>query len=202
MKIEELNTFIIDYIQGRFQLQESTLSVLLCLDETSIAKKVLRIQRIKQDNITYHENWKTILIAEVHTKEEIQFAQEWSAIVKDALLDPETADLYLFIIYAPNVFDISIDECNSIESSEQYCRKYIQRPGKTAIELIERTFLSKLEDIQQQNDVIDPINTAIAATAEKHSWFTDEEQKKWRTALLSENSGYDLIELLFSKTQN
>ena len=70
------------------------------------------------------------------------------------------------------------------------------------MELIERTFLSKLEDAEQEADAVDPINSVMAATAEKHPWFTDEEQKKWRTALLSDNSGNELVELLTSETKN
>src|SRR5665647_1442449 len=192
MKIEELNTFINDYIKGRFQVEatEGASNFFCDLDAKKIVKKnVLRIQRIKQSSNSNPENWKTLLIAEIQNKEEIQSALEWSAIVKDALLDPETADLYLFIIFDRNVIDILVDECYNIESSEQYCRKYIQRPGDTAIELIERTFLSKMEDVQQQGEAVDPINTVMAAIEEKHPWFTDKEQKKWRTALLSDNSG-------------
>jgi hypothetical protein len=205
MKLEELNTLIYDYIKERFHVEgkENTSNFLCGLDAKEIAnKQVLRIQRIKQNNSSNSENWKTLLIVEIQSKEEIRSALEWSAIVKDSLLDPETADLYLFIIFDRSDIEISIDECYNIESSEQYCRKYIQRPGNTPIELIERTFLSKLEDVQQQGDAIDPINTVMAATAEKHAWFTDDEQKKWRNALLSNNSGFELIDLLFSEKIN
>ncbi|OFY86404.1 MAG: hypothetical protein A3F72_11435 [Bacteroidetes bacterium RIFCSPLOWO2_12_FULL_35_15] len=205
MKIEELKKSIDDYIKDRFQLETAEgISNLFCsLDEKNLAKKsILRIQRIKQNENGNTSNWKTLLIVEIQNKEEIQYALEWSAIVKDALLDPETADLYLFIVFEKDKADISIEECYNIESSEQYCRKYVQRPDKTPLELIERTFLSKLEDAEQEADAVDPINSVMAATAEKHPWFTDEEQKKWRTALLSDNSGNELVELLTSETKN
>jgi hypothetical protein len=205
MKIEDLNAFIESYIEGRFQIGNdiNTANQFCGLDTNDmVKKKVLRLQRIKQYKNGHTNNWKTLLILELQNKEEIQSALQWSATVKDALLDPETADLYLLIIFDQNDIDISVDECYSIESSEKYCRKYVQRPGQTAVELIERTFLGKLEDAQQQGDAVDPINTAMTATAEKHSWFTVEEQRKWRTALLSNESGNELIESLFPEIKN
>ncbi len=205
MKVEDLNAFIESYIEGRFQIEHdtNTANQFFGLDANEIVKKkVLRLQRIKQNANSHTNNWKTLLIVELQNKGEIQSALQWSATVKDALLDPETADLYLLIIFDRNDIDISVDECYSIESSEKYCRKYVQRPGQTAVELIDRTFFSKLEDAQQQDDAVDPINTAMATTAEKHPWFTVEEQRKWRAALLSNESGNELIESLFSQIKN
>lgn len=205
MKIEELKALINDYIKDRFRIEMiRNFSDLLCsLDEKKIAKKdVLRIQRNKENESSNVPYWKTLLIVEIQNKEEIRSALEWSAIVKDALLDPETADLYLFIVFEKDRADISIEECYSIESSEQYCRKYVERPDKTPLELIERTFMSKLEEAHQEADAVDPINSVMSSTAEKHSWFTDEEQKKWRAVLLSDNSGNELVELLISETKN
>ncbi|OJW37286.1 MAG: hypothetical protein BGO54_11785 [Sphingobacteriales bacterium 46-32] len=203
MKIEELNTFIESHIEGRFQRETdpSVANQFLGFDTNQIGKKeVFRLQRITKNGNRH--NWKTLLMVELKDKEDIQSALQWSATVKDALLDPETADLYLLILFDSNDIDISIDECYSIESSEKYCRKYIQRPGQAAHELIDRTFLSKLEDTQLQDDAVDPINTAMAATAEKHLWFTVEEQKKWRAALLSNETGNELIESLFPEIKN
>lgn len=205
MKIEDLNTFIESYIEGRFQRETdiNTANQFLGFDANQIVKKeVIRLQRIKKNKNCYINNWKTLLIVELEDKEDILSALQWSATVKDALLDPETADLYLLILFDRNAINISVDECYSIESSEKYCRKHIERPGQTALELIDRTFLSKLEDAQQQGGAVDPVNTAMAATAEKYLWFTVEEQKKWRAALLSNETGNELIESLFPEIKN
>ncbi|MEN5232421.1 ABC-three component system middle component 1 [Sphingobacterium faecium] len=205
MKIEDLNPLVESYINGRFQLEtEKKLSNLLYEFDTNkiLKKEIYRLQRIKQNEESHKINWKTLLIVELQNKNELQYALQWAATVKDALLDPETADLYLLIIFDDKIIDISVDECYSIESSEKYCRKYIKRPGQSPIDLLDRTFLSILEDAEESGDGLDPISTAMAVTEAKYSWFTEDEQKKWRSALLSNMSGNELLENLFPEIKN
>ncbi|MBN8864960.1 MAG: hypothetical protein J0H92_16420, partial [Sphingobacteriales bacterium] len=100
MKIEELNTFIESHIEGRFQRETdpSVANQFLGFDTNQIGKKeVFRLQRITKNGNRH--NWKTLLMVELKDKEDIQSALQWSATVKDALLDPETADLYLLILF-------------------------------------------------------------------------------------------------------
>ncbi len=205
MKIEDLNSIIENKLEGRFQREtDKNMANLFCGFDTEklLIKDIFRLQRIKPNEEDHAINWKTLLIVELQNKEDIQLALQWAATVKDALLDPETADLYLLIIFDENAIDITVDECYSIESSEKYCRKYIQRPGQTAIDLIDRTFLSILEEAEQSKDALDPVSTALAATAEKYNWFSIEEQRKWRAALLSNASGNELLEDLFPEIKN
>lgn len=197
MKTEELILSITESITDRFYIEDATdfSNMLLDLTENKhLQKSIMRIQRIKKQSETQLVTWKTMLIIELKSNEELKNALEWTASVKDALLDPETADLYLFIIFKND--DIKLDQSLRIEATEQFCRKYVQRPNKSANELIERTFLSRLKDTKQGVKSIDPLNNALALTEKNNKWFTKEEQQDWKKLLLSNNTGYELIELL------
>ena len=195
MKTEELISSITESITDRFYIEDATdfSNMLLDLTENKhLQKSIMRIQRIQKHSEL--ATWKTMLIVELKSNEELKNALEWTASVKDALLDPETADLYLFIIFEKD--DIKLEQSLRIEATEQFCRKYVQRPNKSANELIERTFLSKLKDTKQGIKRIDPLNNALALTEKNNEWFTKEEQQDWKKLLLSNNTGYELVELL------
>lgn len=198
MKIEELTIEIYRSLNDRFFIEDdyTTLKRFLELAENfKFQNEVMRIHRIPKENKLVR--CKTILIAELKEISELKDVLHWTASVKDILLDPESSDLYLFVIFETD--DITLEESLRIESTEQFCRKYVQRPNKTVNEFIERTFLSRINSTKQDAEHIDPLNNALLLTGKNNKWFTKEEQLKWKNLLLSNKTGYDLVELLIPK---
>ena len=202
MKIEKFSTTIIDIIKDRFQIEDfngySNELLKLAGDEFS-KKKLMRIQRIVDDGEKRLNTWKTLIIVEVENKDKIKHTLEWAALVKDSLLDPETADLYLFIFFKKD--DISLEHSLRIELTEQFCRKYVQRPDETEEQLIDRSFLRKIEGSSKKTIDIDPLNNALSLTSSSFEWFTKEEQKKWKNVFLSAYIGSDLLEKLITENE-
>lgn len=202
MKIEELISSITESLTDRFQIEKATdfSSMLLELAENKhLQKSIMRIQRIPKNNELQLATWKTLLIVELRNMEELKDALEWTALVKDTLLDPDTADLYLFISSEKD--EISLEQSLRIESTEQFCRKYVQRPDETFERLIERTFLQKIEDSSKKTIDIDPLYNALSLTSSSFKWFTKEEQKKWKNVFLSAYIGSDLVEKLITRNE-
>ena len=202
MKIEELISSITESLTDRFQIEKATdfSSMLLELAENKhLQKSIMRIQRIPKNNELQLATWKTLLIVELRNMEELKDALEWTALVKDTLLDPDTADLYLFISSEKD--EISLEQSLRIESTEQFCRKYVQRPDETFERLIERTFLQKIEDSSKKTIDIDPLYNALSLTSSSFKWFTKEEQKKWKNVFLSAYIGSDLVEKLITENE-
>ena len=168
-------------------------------DEDLKRKEILRIKRlgIKVDR------WKTLVLVEIEAdnendiKVELKKAISWLASVKESLLGTESTDLYLFLAFNSMV---SIEECLRIESTEQFCRKYVLLPGEEISEFVNRTFLQKI--IYSADTIIaeDPLERAISETVAKYSWLTPEIQKKWKKAF-SDLSGSELVDALLEEEQ-
>lgn len=200
MKTEEFSTAIIASIKDRFYKDSNDYKEFLELVGDELPqKKLIRIQRIVNEGKEKLNTWKTILIVELENKEKLKYALRWASLVKDSLLDPETADLYLFIFFKKN--NISLEHSLRIELTEQFCRKYVQRPDETAEQLIDRSFLRKIEDSSKKTIDIDPLYTALSLTSSSFEWFTKEEQKKWKNVFLSAYIGSDLVEKLITENE-
>ena len=161
-----------------------------------IERTVLRLKR----ETNRSENWKTIVISIVTEPALFQTAFKWVATIKDELLDPETADLYFIGVVSSS--DISLEFCTNIETKEQFCRKYILRPGEDVNDLIGRTFLSTLDENIISTDIVDPLHTAIQQTGARISSFSAYQQGHWRSALISGSTGAELIDDLFRELPN
>ena len=193
MNLDELISALSENAKDRFQIESPNDYSRIFLELTKdrlYQKKILRIQRIINSSDNKISTWKTLLFVELEKVEELKYALEWAALVKDSLLDPETADLYLFIIFENDV--LNLERSLRIETSEQYCRKYVQRPNETVDELIERTFLGKIEGGKQSLLTTDPVNNALILTGNKSEWFTKEEQNNWKEIFLSSYTGFGL----------
>ncbi|WP_299762382.1 ABC-three component system middle component 1 [uncultured Pontibacter sp.] len=197
MKIEELKYTIINEIKDRYLIEtESKFSTELQeLAIDNLRKDVLRIQRLSDSNEQNLSTWKTLLIVNLVDKTDLKCALKWASMVQDSLLDPETADLYLFLFFNE---PLTQESCLRIESTEQFCRKYVLRPNETLEQLLERSFLSKLENSRQELIELDPLHNAFLYTGSKYAWFDADEQTKWKDAFLSNLTGGDLIEKIFA----
>jgi hypothetical protein len=160
--------------------------------------RVLRIRRSSSDKAS----WKTILFAFNINEHSIPLSFTWAAAVQQELLNNESSDLYLFII--PNADQpLPKENCIYIESNDQYCRKYVMRPGETFEELLNRTFLYNFETSSVVNEISDPLVTALQKTGEAISSFSEDEQTLWKSILLSGQQGFDMaLKLINPPSQN
>lgn len=154
---------------------------------------LIQIKRIGNDRA----EWKTIIAAHVEHLEskeigdnpELEKVLTLAAYMRDALLDAEPYDLYLFLTTdnPPN-----IEVCMRLESTEQFCKKYVLRKDQSIGEMLERTFLSGFEEVEVEGIVEDPLDAALKAAG-----LNLDEQRKWRDAFLSGKIGDDLIDVIF-----
>ncbi|WP_378956284.1 ABC-three component system middle component 1 [Pelosinus sp. sgz500959] len=202
MKFDRIKSKIRDMINDRFEFEDNAIfeSELLSLaDENLKNKGILRIKRlgIKVDS------WKTLALVEIEAddendiKVELKKAISWLAAVKEFLLGTESTDLYLFLAFNG---EVCIEECLRIESTEQFCRKYVLLPGEEISEFVNRTFLQKLINSGATIDGEDPLERAFSETAAKYKWLTPEIQKTWKKAF-SDLSGSELVDALLKEEE-
>lgn len=192
--IEKLILEIENITVDRFDIQKNSEvidDILLSSDDALLDKSSLRLRRSSNSS----GGWRTILLASISDKEEILNVIKWAAACRDLLTEPEASDLYLFV--EGSRCNLSIEEATKIESSEQFCRKYVTRPDELLPEFLKRTFLQPLIGDDSDTRISDPLLDALKKTGEEHSWFTEEDQMFWRKAFLSGASGSDLVEMLF-----
>lgn len=196
MKFENIKSQINDIIADRYVVDENTdyVNKLKSLAHDDLINKwVFRIKR-KEVKIN---SWKTLVFIEITAdddekiKFELKEAVNWIALIKESLLGEENTDLYLFLAFNNNV---SEEECLRIESTEQFCRKYVLLPGEKISEFLNRTFLQKINNIDTI-DAEDPIERAFSKTAAHFNWLTPEIQKTWKKAF-SNLSGSELSDVL------
>lgn len=203
MTKELLITAIDIAIDGRFQIDPNE-GFLKKLEEIKPSEltdaAVLRIQRLPSSEgpTLSLDTWRTVLVTVLVNKVQLRLAFEWAALVKETLLDPESSDLYLFIAFG-NHINLTIEYCILIESTEQFCRKYVLRPEETPEQLIERTFLAPLINSSVNNRISDPLLAAFSITGNQRTWFNTAEQNKWQKIFLSGKKGDELVDELFSE---
>jgi hypothetical protein len=178
------------------QLESESINKIIALSiEDLMDKAVIRLKRISKPDAS----WRTIIITVIDFKKEFKAALQWAAATKDELLDPETSDLYLIIAFRNS--NLSQEECINIEVSEQFCRKYVLRPKEVVDDLINRTFLASLITESSNEEISDPLSIALNKTSIEKSWFNEKILEEWRNAFLSGESGAELVDLLFTNSQ-
>jgi len=135
---------------------------------------------------------RTILIASLASRSEsLQCALRWAADVREQLPEPETADLYMFLL----IENVSFEDAGRIEADDQFCQKVVLRPEEKVNEFLDRTFLSALTFDGETGMIGDPLQTALHSMADKHPW-TGAHLPAWRALLLSGKSGSELAQAL------
>lgn len=157
-------------------------------DTSMLSAQVLRVHRVGEEKTGY----RTILVAQVDTLVQASVVLHWCAKVRDALPEPATADVYLFL----NIKSATIEDCVRIESDDQYCRKQVLRPGESNVEFLARTFLAAPIGTDDQGELADPVLASLIEVAKTHPWFSTEEQMRWHKVLLSGATGAELAEQL------
>lgn len=197
MRFEGIKSGINNLISERYNVDEDceTNAKLMSLsDEELRHKEVIRMKRKDRDV----GSWKTVALVEIEgsldkdIKYELKMAIRWLANIKENLLGAENTDLYLFLSLPEEVGN---DEGTRIESTEQFCRKYVIRPDEEISAFLNRTFLQNPYNVEQDNGVKDPIEAALEETSKEYSWLTIEMRKRWRQAFSSLN-GNELSDAL------
>lgn len=198
MKFEGIKTKIRDLIGDRYTFDNNVELIKELMDFSDEKLKYKEIVRIKRLSSEFY-GWKTLAFVEIEAdreseiKNELKNALSWIASVKENLLEPESTDLYLFLAFNA---DISNEECLRLESTEQFCRKYVLLQDETIPAFFNRTFLQELLSSNDTTEGTDPLERAFANTLTEFSWLTPEVQKIWKKAF-TELSGMDLLEKIF-----
>ncbi|MDY6227004.1 MAG: ABC-three component system middle component 1 [Clostridium sp.] len=197
MKFDGIELIIKDMISERYEMSSDSNfenELMNTSDYEFKYKNILRLKRYGTDVDT----WKTLVIVEIegddNDKNELKKAINWIALIKESLIGTESADLYMFLAFNGKV---SKEECVRIESTEQFCRKYVLLPHEEIIEFLNRTFIPKLMDSGNIQHSEDPIEKAFLLTSDQYAWLTPEVQKKWKKAFLN-FSGNELIDAILN----
>ncbi len=197
MKFDGIKIKICDMIDDRYMFDDNVefIEELLSFSAENLKhKEIIRIKRLS----TEVNSWKTLIFIEIaadsesEIKTELKNALSWVAAVKENLLGPESTDLYLFLAFN---YDIGVEECLRIESTEQFCRKYVLLQNEEISDFVNRTFLQKLLSSEDTAQGTDPLERAFSNTLAQFSWFTPELQKRWKKSF-SELSGSELFDEL------
>ena len=132
---------------------------------------------------------RTILVGYVSGANQIRELSRWSAEVRDNLLEPETSDLYLFLV----ADGVAQHECSRIEADEQFCRKYVASSLDGFTALLDRTFLSRLASSKEGTTLTDPVTVAFELTEKTYPWLDEAVQGKWLKVLAADRPGKDLV---------
>ncbi len=149
-----------------------------------LSGRVLMVRRASGE----HGGFRTILVAYADTLHASGAALHWAADVRDALPEPATADIYLFL----EIASASLEDCLRLEADDQYCRKYVRRPEESGEEFLKRTFLAAPVASRRMGEMADPLSASLLETAKVHTWFSPEQQTHWRQALMSGVTGPEL----------
>jgi hypothetical protein len=198
MTFEQFARHIKDSIQTRFRIESPNVIQTEMLDLTPqdiTNKQVLRFCRPLSSDVS-SQFGKTLLVTGIDP-DQIRDILQWAALCKEVLLDPETSDVYLFIMWLGENIP-SIEECLRIEANEDFCRKFVLRPNETIESFIERTFLKKIDAPEPLDLGQDPLISAFSGLEEHFSWFDHAEKNRWKEAFNSGASGSDLFDALIT----
>jgi hypothetical protein len=175
-----------EFVNPRFVFCEPTerSAYLESLAGEGFSRRVLMARRTSSE----HGGFRTILVAHADSLHASGAALHWTADVRDALPEPATADIYLFL----EIASASLDDCLRLEADDQYCRKYVKRPNESGEEFLKRTFLAAPVAPRRVGEMADPLSASLMQAAKVHSWFSSEEQMHWRQALMSGVTGQEL----------
>lgn len=183
MTLQQLAGAISQRAEGRYEVELADATELPEVDHTS---QVLRLKRARIANA----GWRTVLLIELPSHA-VQAAHQWAASIRDVLPEPETSDLYMFLVLQ----DVTHDEATRIETDDRFCRKVVARQEETPAELLDRTFLAALDPPGDVETLSDPLAAALKALSSTQSW-TSAHIDFWKTELLSTTNGADIARSL------
>jgi len=143
--------------------------------------RVIRMSRKSREPV----GCRSLLIAELPTKEIYGHALAWAAEVRQALPGPETADLYL-LLFGAGLEHLNVE---TIEADERFCRKLVWRRGEELTAFLARTFLASLEAIEDRiQQPKNPLSEALDEVVDA-DLLPATVAARWRSTLSSGISG-------------
>lgn len=185
MTMQQLAEAIAERANGRYEMHFPEAEELI-LPEVEHPSQVLRLRRSGIEAA----GWRTILLIEIPLTS-VRAAHQWAADVRDVLPEPETSDLYMFLM----VNNIGNDEAARIETDDRFCRKVVARESDEARSFLDRTFLAALNPAGDVEKLSDPLESALNSLSSAHPWTTPH-LMTWKAELLSNASGADVVQVL------
>ncbi|MFL1551185.1 ABC-three component system middle component 1 [Pseudomonas sp. D47] len=185
--IETVVNAISERAADRYEIQSAD-SEALALPGTALDSVVCRLKRLSTTNA----GWRTILIAELPFEpSSIQAAFRWAADTRDVLPEPQTADLYMFLL----INGITEEDAARIETDDRFCRKVVVRDSEPANDFLDRTFLASLSPVGGGDSISDPLLAALSSLSKTHPW-TATHLDAWYESLLSGKPGSEVAKVL------
>lgn len=185
LTLQELTGAIIQRVEGRYDVDTRDVKELM-LPEVERDSHVVRLKRSHMERA----GWRTVLLIELPLTA-LQAANQWAADVRDVLPEPETADLYMFLI----ISGIAKDDAARIETDDRFCRKVVVRESEAAGDFLNRTFLAALDPAGDVETLSDPLVSALNTLSNAHPWSAPH-ITAWRAQLLTNQNGADVMRVL------
>lgn len=185
LTLQELTSAIIQRVEGRYDVCPRDVTELM-LPEVEYDSHVLRLKRSHIERA----GWRTVLLIELPLTA-LQAANQWAADVRDVLPEPETADLYMFLM----ISGIAKDDAARIETDDRFCRKVVVRESEAAGDFLNRTFLATLDPAGDVEMLSDPLVSALNTLSNERPWSVPH-IAAWRTQLLTNQNGADVVRVL------
>ncbi|NIF28913.1 hypothetical protein F3J44_21345 [Pantoea sp. Tr-811] len=185
LTLQEVASAIIQRVEGRYDVCPRDVTELM-LPEVDYNSQVLRLKRSHNERA----GWRTVLLIELPLTA-LQAANQWAADVRDVLPEPETADLYMFLM----ISDIAKDDAARIETDDRFCRKIVVREFETAGDFLNRTFLAALDPAGDIETLSDPLVSALSTLSNAHPWSAPH-IATWKAELLTNQNGADVVRVL------
>lgn len=185
LTLQELAGAIIQRVEGRYDVCPRDAAELM-LPEVEYDSHILRLKRSHIERA----GWRTVLLIELPLPA-LQAANQWAADVRDMLPEPETADLYMFLM----ISGIAMDDAARIETDDRFCRKVVVREVEAAGDFLNRTFLAALDPAGDVETLSDPLVSALKTLAAARPWSSPH-ISVWRAQLLTNTNGADVVRVL------
>lgn len=187
LTIPEMVAAISKRAEGRYEVSLSNMFEMASLP-IEIDSAQVQLKRFNQQGA----GWRTVLIAAFpFDLAKIQGAFRWAADVRDMLAEPQTADLYLFML----IESIASEDAARLETDDRFCRKIVVREQEDVGSFLDRSFLATLSPAGSSNSIGDPLLASLDSLGLTHSWVVPH-LDTWRELLLSGQSGADIAKAL------
>ncbi|MEZ3139640.1 ABC-three component system middle component 1 [Citrobacter braakii] len=189
--IQELVTAITKRAEGRYEVHFPDVDEMVS-PSIDIGMAAIQLRRINRENA----GWRTVLITAFPSNlDNIQSAFRWAADIRDILAEPQTADLYMFML----IEGVESEDAARFETDDRFCRKVVLRKQEDIDSFLDRSFLASLTPARGRNDISDPLLASLNSMCQAHNWV-EPHLETWRELLLSEKSGDEIVNSLRDMT--
>ena len=187
INISELVSAIRQRAEGRFEVAAPQ-TVDLASPLAEIEFQTIQLKRVNKEGA----GWRTVLIAAFPFElANIQGAFRWAADVRDMLPEPQTADLYMFLL----IEGVASEDAARLETDDRFCRKVVAREQENVSSFLDRSFLASLIPFGSSDGITDPLLAALESLKKAHSWV-EPHLPEWHGLLLSGMAGVDIADAL------